>query len=66
MNDAKKFTFVATVAAGLAVLVLAVNLLPNTIPAGLWELGKRRAHYETVITKKGLGLHEGAFWKKKE
>jgi hypothetical protein len=49
----------------LVATVLASNTVLEPLLAGLGERMKRRSHYEDVISRKGLSLHRGVFWKEK-
>ncbi len=66
MSDHRKFTLLAGGSVLLVLLVMAYGSFLETSLASFLEASKRQLHYEQVIQKKGLTLHEGAFWKKKE
>ncbi len=66
MTDQRKFTFLAGTGVLLVLLVLAYNTVLESSLSVFLEASKRRQHYEQVIQKKSLTLHEGAYWKKKE
>jgi hypothetical protein len=66
LPDRKKFTLLLSGAAALVVLVLMGNAFLDEYLAGLGERSKRQSHYEKVLQKKGLKLHEGMYWKGKE
>ena len=64
MSDRRKLTLITALALLLAVLVIAENLGLGTYLAGIGGQKQRRDHYERVLMKKGLSLHEGEYWKK--
>lgn len=64
MTDGRKLNIAVATALLVAVLVLADNLGLGTYLAAVREQGQRRDHYERVLMKKGLSLHEGEFWRK--
>jgi len=66
MSDRRKLVLVTAAALLLAVLAMAENLGLGTYLAGISEQKQRRDHYERVLMKKGLSLHEGSYWKGKE
>ena len=66
MTDQNKFTLLSGSAAVLVLLVLSSNAFLDDYLAGLGERARRRLHYENTIQKKGLGLHQGLYWKEKE
>ncbi len=65
MSDHRKFTMLAGAGVLLVLLVIAYDSILESSLASLLETSKRQRHYEQVIEKKGLSLHEGAFWKTK-
>jgi hypothetical protein len=65
MTDQQKFTLVISAATALVALVLSSGLFPGTYLDRVGEYARRRAHYERVISPKGLSQHEGMFWKEK-
>jgi len=50
----------------LVLLVMAYDSLFEPSLSSFLEAAGRQRHYEQAIEKKGLSLHEGAFWKSKE
>jgi cell division septal protein FtsQ len=66
MSDQRKFTLLAGTGVLLVLLVMAYGSFPGSPLSSFVEASKRQRHYEQVIQKKGLTLHEGAFWKTKE
>ena len=65
MTDQRKFSLAMIAGVVLVATVLASNTVLEPLLAGLGERMKRRSHYEDVISKKGLSLHRGVFWKEK-
>ncbi len=66
MTDTKKFTVFIKIMAALVALVLTYNIFQEYIMTGVGDYVKRRMYYERVISKKGLTLHKGMYWKEKE
>ena len=66
MTDQRKFTLLAGTGVLLVLLVLAYNTVLESSLSSFLDASKRRQHYDQVIQKKGLTLHEGVYWKKKE
>ena len=65
MVDDKKFVALVTVSTIVCLLVLAATMLQEQV-AGLGQYAERRLYYEKTISKKGLSLHKGMYWKEKE
>jgi len=63
-TDKKKFTLLAIAATVLVVLVLSSNAFLDEYLVARGDESQRRSHYENVLQKKGLKLHEGRYWKK--
>lgn len=66
MTDQRKFTLLAATGVLLVLLVMTYGSVLESSLSSFMETAKRQRHYEQVLQKKGLTLHEGAFWKKKE
>ncbi len=66
MSDQRKFSLLASAGVLLVLLVMAYDSFLASSLSSFVEGWKRQRHYEQVIQKKGLPLHEGAFWKTKE
>ncbi len=66
MPDKNKFTVLAAAGVLLVLLVVAYDSFLAPSLSSFLEASKRQHHYEQVIEKKGLSLHEGSFWKTKE
>jgi hypothetical protein len=65
MTDRRKFNVAMITGVVLVAAVLASNTVLEPLLTGLGERMKRRSHYEDVISRKGLSLHRGVFWKEK-
>ncbi|MFA4828477.1 MAG: hypothetical protein WC855_11865 [Thermodesulfovibrionales bacterium] len=66
MTDKKKFKILATLATVLTVLILSYNVLSEYFMPEIEGYLERRIYYEKVISKKGLSMHKGMYWKEKE
>ncbi len=66
MTDTKKFNLLSAAAVMLVGLVLSYTLLQDSFLPGLEGYVQRRVHYERVISKKGLSLHDALYWKEKQ
>lgn len=66
MNDTRKFTTFAIVTTLLTVLILFYAILQEYVMPDLEGYLQRKSYYERVISKKGLGLHKGLYWKEKQ
>ncbi len=66
MSETKKFDILIRLVTALVVLILSYNILQEHIMTGVGDYVKRRIYYERVISKKGLSLHKGMYWKEKE
>ncbi|TAN45619.1 MAG: hypothetical protein EPN22_01830 [Nitrospirae bacterium] len=66
MTDDKKFRILIFFSAALTALVIFYNVFEERIDSDMVQYVQRRMHYESVISKKGLSLHEAKHWKKKE
>ncbi len=66
MSDKRKFQMLAGAGVLLVLFALIYEPLIETRLSAILETATRQRHYEQVIQKKGLPLHEGAFWKTKE
>ncbi|MBI5741567.1 MAG: hypothetical protein HZA16_12745 [Nitrospirae bacterium] len=64
MTDIKKFNTFAALSALLVFCILSYNVLQEYISTELGGYIKRRVYYEQVLSKKGLGLHKGKYWRK--
>lgn len=66
MTDKKKFKILAILATLLTVLILSYNVLSEYFMPEIEGYLERRIYYEKVISKKGLSMHKGMYWKEKE
>ena len=66
MTDKKKFKILAILATLLTVFILSYNVISEYFMPEIEGYLERRIYYEKVISKKGLSLHKGMYWKKKE
>lgn len=62
MTDERKFKLLAALAAALSVLVIAYNISSEYFIKDLEGYLKRRLHYESTISKKGLSLYRAEYW----
>jgi hypothetical protein len=60
------FTLLVVSGAALVLLVLLSHTFLDEYLANRGERMKRQSHYENVLQKKGLKLHEGMYWKGKD
>jgi hypothetical protein len=63
MTDSKKFKMLLYGTVALVVLVLSFNLFQEQVLHDVEAYVQRRLHFERVISKKGLSLHRGMYWK---
>ncbi len=66
MTDAKKFKILVLLTTVLTILILSYNILSEYFMPEIEGYLERRFYYESVISKKGLSLHKGMYWKEKE
>ena len=69
MTDARKFKILIFITTALTFLILSYNVLQGYFMPGIesyLEGRERQRYYEEVISKKGLSLHKGMYWKEKE
>jgi hypothetical protein len=66
MMDKKKFKILMILTIVLTALTLSYNVLQVYFMPEIEGYIKRRVYYESVISKKGLSLHKGMYWKEKE
>lgn len=65
-KDVKKFKLLLLLTTILIVLILSYNVLSEYFIPEIKGYLERRFYYERVISKKGLSLHKGMYWKEKE
>ena len=66
MTVAKKFRILIVLTTTLVVLILSYNIFQEFFMSEIVAHFQRRIYYESVISKKGLSLHKGMYWKEKE
>ena len=66
LNDIRKFRLLAILTTTLIVLILSYNILQEYFMPEIEGYLERRIYYEKVISKKGLSMHKGMYWKEKE
>lgn len=66
MTDKKKFKILMILTIALTALILSYNVLQEYLMPEMEGYIKRRVYYESVISKKGLSLHKGMYWREKE
>lgn len=66
MTDEKKFRILLSLAALLTVAAISYNVLQEYVMPDIEGYWQRRLYYESVISKKGLTLHKGMYWKEKK
>ncbi len=65
-KDKQKFKVLLSASAGLVIAILAFSVLRETVIPDIENYLKRRVYYESTISKKGLSLHQGSYWKEKQ
>ena len=66
MTDTRKFMLLTITAAALIGLILSYTILQDHGITDLEGYLQRKAYYERAISKKGLSLHQGLYWKEKQ
>jgi len=69
MTDIKKFKILILITTVLTILILSYNVLQEYFMPeieGYLQSRERQIYYERVISKKGLSMHKGMYWKEKE
>jgi len=66
LNDIRKFRLLAILTTTLIVLILSYNVISEYFMPEIEGYLERRIYYEKVISKKGLSMHKGMYWKEKE
>ena len=66
MTDTSKFRTLTLFSAILIFFVLSYNVFQEYVIPDVKGYLERRIYYEKVISKKGLSLHKGMYWKEKE
>jgi len=65
MNDEKKFRMAGIVSTAVVVLVLAYAMIQEHLMPDVENYLQRKSYFESVLSKKGLSLHKGMYWKEK-
>lgn len=65
-DDSSRFVRLAWAATVLILFVLTTNIMQDSVLGRGGEYIKRRIYYEKVLSRKGLSLHKGSYWKEKE
>jgi hypothetical protein len=66
MTERNKFRFLLFMTTALIALVLLFNVLQEYVMPEIQGYIERKIYYERVISKKGLGLHKGMYWREKK
>ncbi|OGW25193.1 MAG: hypothetical protein A2X59_04505 [Nitrospirae bacterium GWC2_42_7] len=66
MTDTSKFRTLTLFSAILIFFVLSYNVFQEYVIPDVKGYLERWIYYEKVISKKGLSLHKGMYWKEKE
>jgi hypothetical protein len=66
MNETKKFYALIAAATSLIVVALAYTIAQEYILPDIEGYLERKSYYERTISKKGLDLHKGLYWKEKQ
>ncbi|MDO9028202.1 MAG: hypothetical protein Q7U68_05005 [Candidatus Roizmanbacteria bacterium] len=66
MADKNKFKTLIFLTTLLIVCILSYNILQEYVTPDIEGYITRRVYYEKVISKKGLSLHKGMYWREKE
>ena len=65
MNDPRKFKILLSFSTLLIIGIIAYAVLQEHVMPDIEGYLQRKGYYEKVITKKGLSLHKGMYWKEK-
>jgi len=66
MNDTRKFNILILITTILIIFILSYSIFQEYFMTEVGGYLQRRFYYERVISKKGLSLHKGMYWKEKE
>jgi len=66
MTNTRKFKMLTIAATALIGLILSYAVLQEHGIIDLESYLQRKTYYERVISKKGLSLHQGLYWKDKQ
>lgn len=64
MKDERRFGVLLSVSFLICLLAIAYNVAGLDLAGEAKGYVKRRLYYESVISKKGLSLHRGQYWRK--
>jgi hypothetical protein len=64
MTDERKFRITLILSAVLVFTILSYNMAEEFFFSEIGSYLKRRIYFERVISKKGIDLHEGKYWRK--
>ncbi len=65
LNDIRKFRLLAILTTIFIVLILSYNILQEYFMPEIEGYLERRIYYGKAISKKGLSLYKGMYWKEK-
>ncbi|MEK7851026.1 MAG: hypothetical protein AAB275_04015 [Deltaproteobacteria bacterium] len=66
MTDTKKSKLLMLLMTTLTVLTISYNVLQKYVMPDIEGYWQRKLYYERVISKKGLTLQKGMYWKEKK
>ena len=66
MTDTRKFKLLTIAAAALIGLILSHAVFQEHGITDLESYLQRKTYYDRIISKKGLSLHQGLYWKDKQ
>jgi hypothetical protein len=66
MTDLSKFKALMLFGTTLIFIILSYNVFQEYFIQDVKGYLERRTYYEKVISKKGLSLHKGMYWREKE
>lgn len=64
MSDERKFYIAIVLSSVLVVLCIANTIFQEHFANEVFGYVKRRVYYSGSVSKKGLSLHEGQYWRK--
>jgi hypothetical protein len=66
MTDIRKFKYLLLFTTVLIGLILTYNVLAESVLREAGNTLQRRLYYEKIISKRGLSLHQGDYWREKK
>ena len=66
MTDSTRFKILLFASTTLVGLILSYSIIQEYVVFDIDAYLQRRSYYERVISKKGLSLHKGLYWKEKQ